>query len=88
MGRIRTDHTPADKTFFNILANNLFEQRRNTLRKAVSGGAAARSCCDPARGRRGRDQDTSVRQYPSGCAVRSAALTGCRTGNPPADTSQ
>ena len=26
MGRIRTDHTPADKTFFNILANNLFEQ--------------------------------------------------------------
>ena len=53
-----------------------------------SGGAAARRCCDPAPGRRGRGQDTSVRQYPSVCAVRSAALTECRTENRPTDTSQ
>ena len=44
MGRIRTDHPPADKTFFNTLAHDLLKQPPEDLAEGRLPAAQLRDC--------------------------------------------
>ena len=54
--------------------------------RMVSVCEAARWCCDPEPDPADPVPDTTAGPHRSGCAARSAAPTGCRTGIPPAGT--
>lgn len=87
--RRRTRAKLCSRFCFRRTAPRLFQITSGTpCGKTASGGAAARRCCDPAHGRRGRGPGTSAGQCRSGYAARSPAPTGCRTGNRPAGTSR
>ena len=75
------------KEIRNFLAGRDFMEVETPMLVSNAGGAAARRCCDPAPGQRGRGPDTSAGRCCRRYVPRSAARTEFHTDTRPAGTS-